>query len=97
MKCCCSTSPRLVQKYTAKATFTTARAAPNSVVYHRVFPVLRMMLSKTVWMNRLWLACKTAAVHKLPDLKRNQAKAKLFETIITAKHPNAYQRFVPAL
>ena len=35
------------QKYRANTALVTARAAPNSVVYQRVEPVLRIRLAKT--------------------------------------------------
>ncbi len=36
-------------------------------------------------MYRLWLACRIAPVHKLPDLSRIQAKTNDIEITITVK------------
>ena len=86
-------SPRRVQKYRADTAVVIAKAAPNSVVYQRVEPVLRIKLSKTPGTKTLWLAWNTAAGQTLSDFSLSHASMKLAETITTVEQQRAYQRF----
>lgn len=58
-----------------KRTKTMASIASNLVTKKNVFPTSTASLSETLWMIKLWLACRTTVGQTLSDAGRRQVKA----------------------
>jgi hypothetical protein len=89
--------PLRLQKKIAKAIATIGNTTPNSSRNHGVLPELWVKGVNIDCAYRLWLAYKRAAVHRLPDFNRIQAKINEMARTMTVKQISPYQAGVPAL
>ncbi len=88
---------RIHQKMSPTSRRIAANKIPVSPTIYRVIPVCLVSGSKRLCTNRLLLACKRTAGHRLPDFSLNQARIKLNPITVMVKSGNEYHKGTPAL